>query len=301
MNASRPTIRDADLQAWVDGRLAPDDAARVQQALDADPALAALARHYREQNAALRSRFDAELDEPVPAALLEAARGNASRHTGAGAEDPAVASDALDRRPGDRRATGPTEAVRPAGAPAANRRWFAQAAALLTALCVGIAAGWLARGDSPRRLVTAQPASLPLARAATLAHAAFAPEVRHPVEVGAAERAHLLAWLSKRLGTTLKVPDLEPEGFRLVGGRLLPDARDGVAAQFMFETANGQRLTLFLRRDENDGDTAFRFAEQDRLRTFYWLDRGFGYALSGELPRDTMLSIANAVYRQLNP
>jgi len=267
MNPSRPRIGDADLQAWVDGRLAPDEAARVQQALESDPALAALARHYREQNAALRALFDPQLDEPMPTALVEAARGQPRR----------------------------------AGAPAANRRWFAQAAALLAALGIGVAAGWLARGDAPRPIVSAQPSSLPLVRAATLAHAAFAPEVRHPVEVGAAERAHLLAWLSKRLGTPLQVPDLEPEGFRLVGGRLLPDARDGVAAQFMFETANGQRLTLFLRRDENGSDTAFRFAEQDRLRTFYWLDRGFGYALSGELPRETMLSIANTVYRQLNP
>ena len=137
-------------------------------------------------------------------------------------------------------------------------------------------------------------------RAGDVPTAIQALESLHP-KVGAAEQAHLVTWLSKRLGTALKVPNLENEGFRLVGGRLLPDARDGVAAQFMFESPNGQRLTLFLRRDDEGTDTAFRFAEQGKVGTFYWLDRGFGYALSGELPRETMLSIATSVYRQFNP
>ena len=33
-------------------------------------------------------------------------------------------------------------------------------------------------------------------------------EVAHPVEVGAAQEAHLLQWLSKRLGRKLAAPDL---------------------------------------------------------------------------------------------
>lgn len=272
MNETRPPLGEAELHAWVDGRLAADDAARVQQALEADPALAALAEHYRRQNEALRERLDAELDEAVPARLVEAAHG--LDRAGPGASTPLPA----------------------------NRGWFAQAAALLAAVAVGIGIGWLARDSAPGDPVAgSQPLSLPLVRAAAVAHAAYVPEVRHPVEVGAAEQAHLVTWLSKRLGTALKVPNLETEGFRLVGGRLLPDARDGVAAQFMFESANGQRLTLFLRRDDEGTDTAFRFAEQGKVGTFYWLDRGFGYALSGELPRETMLSIATSVYRQFNP
>ncbi|HOA92544.1 MAG TPA: anti-sigma factor, partial [Quisquiliibacterium sp.] len=139
-----------------------------------------------------------------------------------------------------------------------------------------------------------------LDRAAAVAHAAYAPEVRHPVEVGASEQTHLVAWLSKRLGAPLKVPDLGGEGFRLIGGRLLPDDT-GVAAQFMFEAVGGQRLTLYVRRDADGADTAFRFSEEHGLLTFYWLDRGFGYALSGELARDTMQAVATSVYRQLNP
>lgn len=80
-----------------------------------------------------------------------------------------------------------------------------------------------------------------------------------------------------------------------------PDPTGGVAAQFMFDDAAGQRLTLFVRRTPAGADTAFRYVRQDGIGSFYWIDRGFGYALSGELPRDAMLSVATAVHRQINP
>lgn len=275
MNESRAHIDDTDLHGWVDARVPADDAERVAQALAADPDMRSRALHYRRQNEALRELFAPEQQEPVPSALRD------------------VASD------------GPTRAPAIAGADdrRANQRVYLQAAALVVAVGLGAAIGWFARGEIPERaaLAPAVPAGLPLVRAAAAAHATYAPEVRHPVEVAASERGHLVAWLSKRLGASLKIPDLEPSGFRLVGGRLLPDASDGVAAQFMFESASGQRLTLFLRRDESASDTAFRFAEHGRFVTFYWLDRGFGYALSGALERETMLAIATSVYRQLNP
>ncbi len=55
------------------------------------------------------------------------------------------------------------------------------------------------------------------------------PEVRHPVEVTAAQQDHLVQWLSKRVGRPLKVPVLAAEGYELVGGRLL--SGDGGAAR----------------------------------------------------------------------
>jgi anti-sigma factor RsiW len=273
----RTDITEEELHAWVDGRLDPAAAGRVERALADDRRLAALASHYRRQNETLAALLSTDEAEPVPPRLLRAARGEGAA--------PGVAPPS-----------------------AAGSRWFRQAAGLLVAVALGAAMGWTARdaaqpGDAAAVPADANsaPAGLPLTRAAAVAHAAFVPEVRHPVEVAAAEQAHLVAWLSRRLGTTLKVPDLQAQGFALMGGRLLPDAAGGVAAQFMFENAGGQRLTLFVRRDADGGDTAFRFAGEGRVGTFYWLDRGFGYALSGELPRESMLSVATAVYRQLNP
>ncbi|MDP3616925.1 MAG: anti-sigma factor, partial [Rhodoferax sp.] len=32
---------------------------------------------------------------------------------------------------------------------------------------------------------------------------------------------------------------------------------------------------------------------------FYWIDQGFGYALVGPVPRDSLMKLAQAVYHQL--
>ena len=53
----------------------------------------------------------------------------------------------------------------------------------------------------PAAMATAAP---PLAIRAARAHAVYAPEVRHPVEVDATQQDHLVKWLSKRLGLDLR-------------------------------------------------------------------------------------------------
>lgn len=84
------------------------------------------------------------------------------------------------------------------------------------------------------------------------------PDAAHPVEVKATEQDHLVQWLSNRLGQSIKAPDLTGFGFRLMGGRVLPAAASGVAAQLMYDDDHGTRLTLYLRNGKN-GDTAYRF------------------------------------------
>jgi anti-sigma factor RsiW len=170
-------------------------------------------------------------------------------------------------------------------------------AAAITWLAVGGVVGYAVRGHAPPSPQSS--ASLP--RQAALAHAVFSPEVRHPVEVGAAEETHLVAWLSKRLGAELKPPHLSAQGFDLVGGRLLP-GEAGPVAQFMYQDARGQRLTLYVQRDaQENAETAFRYARENGIGVFYWLDGRFGYALSGEMEKPELLRIATAVYQQLNP
>ena len=183
--------------------------------------------------------------------------------------------------------------------PGQRQRWlpvrqYAVAAALMA---VSGLAGWQLHA-----YVAAERAqTVYLARVAAVAHAVYSPEVRHSVEVGADQEAHLVRWLSNRLGTSLKIPHLAPVGYALVGGRLLPDDR-GPAAQFMYQDAKGQRLTLYVRVSKDArGQTAFRFAQENGVRVFYWLDGRLGYALSGETERGELLRIADAVYRQLNP
>ncbi|HEY5790650.1 MAG TPA: anti-sigma factor [Gammaproteobacteria bacterium] len=185
--------------------------------------------------------------------------------------------------------------------PRAPRRLAVAAVSAWLALggVIGGVAGWQlharSAGDAGAAL------ELALARPAGVAHAVYAPEVLHPVEVVAAQQAHLVGWLSKRLGAPLHAPALDGLGYQLVGGRLLP-ASDGPAAQLMYQDSAGRRLTLYVRSGVSDNrDTAFRFAEQDGLGVFYWVDGPFGYALSAPLTRDQLLPVAQTVYSALNP
>ena len=180
------------------------------------------------------------------------------------------------------------------GAP--RRRWplYALAAGVMG---LGFALGWMTQSYRTDRFVEA--AALP--RRAAVAYAVYAPEVRHPVEVGADQQEHLVKWLSKRLGSDLKVPVLTQQGFELVGGRLLPGGK-GPVAQFMYQDAKGQRITLYVSiREVEPRDTAFRFSQEDKVAVFYWIDGKLGYALSGEMDRASLLAVATVVYRQLNP
>lgn len=180
------------------------------------------------------------------------------------------------------------------------RRWqetlLPKVAAGIVWLGVGALLGFAARGPATGVGQTDAFAALP--RQAAIAHVVYSPEVRHPVEVGADQEAHLVQWLSKRLDGKIVVPNLNGEGYSLVGGRLLP-GDTGPAAQFMYQAQSGERLTLYVRQDAGNAETAFRFASEGEVSVFYWIDGQFGYALTGMLPREKLLAIAEVSYRQL--
>jgi len=262
-----PPLTEDELHALVDGRV---DAARhteLERHLALEPQAQATVAQWRHQRALLQSLYTDVRDEEAPAHLVSATRRvDASRQTAQ-----------------------------------QMWRWGGLAASVLLSFAVG----WFAH--SPMRSADSMAARQPAAefvRQASLAYAVYAPEVRHPVEVTAAEQAHLVQWLSKRLGHPLKVPDLSAQGFELVGGRLLPgDA--GARAQFMFQATAGTRITLYLGGVQaassavNNKETAFQFASEGATSSFYWVDQGFGYALSGQVPRETLMQLAQAVYQQL--
>jgi anti-sigma factor RsiW len=194
----------------------------------------------------------------------------------------------------------PSALLQAAAPPAANGAWqrpAMQAAAAIVLVIAGGAGGWLLRGGDS---TTASASPLSLARSAAIAHAVYTPEVRHPVEVGAEQEAHLVQWLSKRLGSKLQPPALSPLGYHLIGGRLLPGDGDGPVAQFMYEDGKGQRLTLYVAKERaGKQETAFRYTQEKDLSVFYWIDGQLGYALSASLPKQELGKIADAVYAQL--
>lgn len=182
----------------------------------------------------------------------------------------------------------------PASAP---RAALAAAAAglLLTGALAGGGAVWTwQRAATPA--VAAAPGTQGWVQRAAYAHAVYVPEPRHAVEVKAQEE-HLARWLTRRIDVPVKLFDLRDQGFELVGGRLLPDG-DGKSAQLMYQDAHGLRVTVYLRKPEPGAETAFRYERQGELGLFYWVEAGAGYALVGNLPRATLLALAEAIYRQ---
>ena len=172
---------------------------------------------------------------------------------------------------------------------------------VLLGIALGGVAGWQLHASRPAPAANADGAAT-MARRAAVAHATYAPEVRHPVEVGADQEAHLTKWLSKRLGTQLPPPNLEGVGYSLVGGRLLP-GDNGPVAHFMYQCNRGTRVTLYVRSDMGSNrSTAFRYAREGSVGVFYWVDSKIGYAISsGDISKEDLLNVANAAYQQLNP
>ena len=277
MDRNTSPLTESELHRLVDQQVHGAERAALEARLSQDPAALATVAQWRQQRDLLRGLHQDVLDEPIPPTLMAAARQTVdSRH-------------ALQQ----------------------GWRWGGVAAAVV----LSFGTGWLTHnewqaqrgGALAKTTLTAD-----FVRQASYAHAVYAPEVRHPVEVAAAEQEHLVQWLSKRVGKPIKVPNLSSQGYELVGGRLLPgDA--GARAQFMFQNATGVRVTLYLgaisakaeattgaRTGDMDGqETAFRFATEGALPSFYWVDQGFGYALTGPLKRDALMQLAQTVYQQL--
>ena len=254
------------LHAWVDGELAPESAAQVAQWLTEHPNEAARVAAMQAQRASLQALHVRVLEEPVPPQLRRALR-----------------------------------------RPPLQWRWpHALAAGLMLILGLGLGydlGGGRGHGALPRP--GGAMAQLPIfVREAAAAHVVYVPEQRHPVEVAAQQQAHLVQWLSKRLGVRLKVPVLDAEGFHLVGGRLLPGESGQSRAQFMYEDAAGQRVTLYTSVLSQDkpaaaAPAAFQWTANGSTQGFYWIDGHQGYALSAELPRERLHVLAETIYRQL--
>jgi anti-sigma factor RsiW len=262
MSAIPGAVEEHELHARLDGRLSPERAAEVDAYLATQPEVRARLQRYVEQQGLLRTAFAEETATPIPTRLRIAR---------------------LLAEQGRRR-----------------YQRFARIAAAVVLVVAGGIGGWAAR-DVATVLVPSTNPVVSNARTITAdaiaAYKVFSVEVRHPVEVDVGQEAHLVQWLSKRLGQPLVVPDLTAAGFRLMGGRLLP-AENGPAAQFMYENGK-ERVTLYLRTGIG-GETAFRYSEKNGVGAFYWSDQGFGYALAAKADRDLLLRLSEIVYQQMS-
>ncbi len=318
-----PPIPDEDLNAYVDGELPPAERDAVARLLAHDPAAAHAVQAYGAQELGLKQLYGAVAHEAVPERLLAAARAPAgitgplgrpevpdARMMSAAANAPdtsgvSTAAGASAPPP----STSAASAAPPPTARAALPRWslYRMAAGLLLAIGGGVA-GWVAHGQwqgpvdaqlAAQGNIRQAAAMATFARQAAVAHAVYSPDVRRPVEITADQEEQLVKWLSKRLKASVRPPKLGALGYELIGGRLLPGA-SGPVAQFMYNDATGRRITLYVSADNQDNkDTAFRFAQEGDVSVFYWIDGRFGYALSANIGKAELARLATAVYGQL--
>ncbi len=257
------SVNQADLHAYVDGQLDPAQRLCVEAWLAEHPEEAASIHAYRLQNTRLHDIYDTVLDEAIPPEL-----------------------EAI--------VTGQT-ASRPGRAGIFHRSWMRLAASIVLLVTGGVG-GWLLHG-APAPPTARLAASF--ADQAMGAHRVFVAEVKHPVEVPADQETHLVAWLSKRLGTKLRAPDLVSVGFDLIGGRLLAEGAQP-AAQLMYEEADGRRITVYVRASGGASDTSFRFVSDQGVSAFYWVEQDFAYALVAPMERSQLMAIAQQAYSDLD-
>ena len=172
------------------------------------------------------------------------------------------------------------------------RRWiFGAAAAALVAFIAGGGVGWIVHGSAATPSVFQS-----LTLEALDAHRLYVVEVRHPVEVPGSERAHLQQWLTRRCGWTVHAPELDATGLKLVGGRLLPGPV-GPASFLMYESASGERFTLYASRAKT-GTAQMRYTATETSGAMYWSEDGVSYVLSGPGDKDRLKQVARLVYDQ---
>jgi anti-sigma factor RsiW len=173
------------------------------------------------------------------------------------------------------------------------RSWvWGAVAAVLLAFVGGGGAGWIAH-----KALSQEAAPLTALRDdAVTAHKLYANEVRHPIEV-AGNEAHLLPWLSRNVGSELHAPDLTKYDLKLLGGRLLPGPI-APAALFMYESATGERVTLYCTPFKGPA-TALIYKEANNTASVEWTREDFGWVISGPADKGLLKMVAADAYEQL--
>lgn len=279
-------VEEADLHAFVDGILDPDQRRRVEEHLLHHPEDAALVESWRRQNAAIRAVYEPILRE-VPAPSLRSAAAQVSTPSGA------IES-------------GATHWGRPGVLPRVRRREdilaqqrrqaiFASVLAVLAVAAVAALATFIFSGRSEHHPIAAISAPQGYVARAGLTYATYVSD-QHPVEIDASRLEELSNWLKVRVGFS-KVPDLSQQGMRLLGGRVAP----GVAAPagfLIYERPDGGRLGLYFERSVA---TISQQASKSGsgVTAIEWRTADFAFVFIGPLSLDLMQTAAEKAAAQI--
>jgi anti-sigma factor RsiW len=274
--------RAADLHAYVDDCLEPDERLAFESQMAQDPALARRAAQWRAQNNAIRAAFDAESAKTFSISIVRhqtESFGKARRSASAGGkpsyEPPAHLSPTI---------VDPSRLPAKVVAPGAFRRSLVWRLGL-AGLSLGLAWVW-----APATMVV--PAK-GLAEAGVAAFQAFARPGVAPVEFATSDGAEAQAWLTARLTHPVFLPTA-PAGVKLIGARIAP--YPGAPAAFLIYKSPEGAVGLLIRSLDAPPVGAPELLAADGRDAAVWTERGQGLALVGDPAAASLLKIATEFF-----
>ena len=271
--------RLADLHAYVDDCLEPDERLAFEQQMAQDPAIARRAALWRAQNSAIRAAFDGEGARAFPISIVRPQNetfGRAARSGAAGAKPS-----------GEQPPRATLSAVAQTGRPSAKvsardafRPWLEWRLGLAV-LSVCLAFVW-----APAATVV--PGER-LGEAGVAAFQAFARPGVEPVEFATSDAAEAQAWLTTRLRRPVYLP-ATPSALKLIGARIAP--YPAASAAFLVYKAQDRAIGLLVQSLDAPPTTAPQRLAADGGAATIWTWRGQGLALVGDLDGAALLKIA---------
>jgi anti-sigma factor RsiW len=271
--------RIADLHAYVDDCLEPDERLAFEQQMAQDPALARRASLWRAQNSAIRTAFDGERARAFSISIVGHQNETLAK---------AGRSAAVGGKPSREHPTQPSS-PRIADAPRFSAKTAATDAlrpSLLWRLGLGTMFVCLACVWAPA--ATVFPAR-GLGEAGVAAFQAFARPGVDPVEFATTDRAEAQAWLTARLPHPVTVP-ATPSAIRLMGARIAP--YPGSPAAFLVYKSQDRPVGLLIQFLDAPAIRAPQLLAADGAAAAVWTWRSQGFALVGDPDARSLLRIA---------
>jgi anti-sigma factor RsiW len=263
----------ADLNAYVDDCLEPNERRAFEKRMAEDPALARRAAAWMSQKGAIRAAFAAEGAKGFSLSVVRQQNG-----LGMGRR-PVPADGKIWREP----SVSPARATRLEAKVSARRACRTSLARRLglAALSICIVCLW-----SPSAPVI--PAAR-LGEAGIGAFRAFAHSAVPPVEFATSDAAASQAWLTTRLLHPIRLP-ATLSSVRLVGARITPGP--GAAAAFLVYEAEEGLVGLLIQTLDAPATAAPELISADGRYAAVWTWGGQGFALAGDLDAPSLLKIA---------
>jgi anti-sigma factor RsiW len=275
--------RLADLHAYVDDCLGPDERLAFEKHMEEDPALARRAATWRAQNCAIRSALDSEGPRAFAISIVR----HQNEIPGKGRRPGSIGGRSSREQLSRPSLSGLDVASRIAadvGAEAAFRTlpaWRLSLAALFVCLlCV-----W----SPPTPVFPAKG----VGEAAAAAFRAFVRPGVAPVEFASGDSGESQEWLTTRLSRSVYLP-VSPPTVGLVGARIAP--YPGAPAAFVIYNAHEGLVGLLVRPLDAPMTKAPELLLADGRNAVVWTWAGQGFALVGDLDASSLLKIARDLF-----